>query len=207
MRFQSAILLLCAALALGSPAAWAQPAQPVPAENPSVLQWISNQGLLKNLDEVKDSMGRAASGLVVTAMGFLGVPYKRGGESVESGFDCSGLVRNVYEQSLGLVLPRRAKDQAQSTRTIAKEELKPGDLVFFNTMRSAFSHVGIYIGDGKFVHAPRTGAKVRVEDMREAYWNKRFNGARRVDGAQRLESEIGNLIAPAAAAETPALRD
>jgi cell wall-associated NlpC family hydrolase len=207
MRFQSAILLLCTALALGGPVAWAQPAQPAPTENPSVLQWISSQGLLKNLDDVKDSMGRAASGLVMTAMGFLGVPYKRGGESVESGFDCSGLVRNVYEQSLGLVLPRRAKDQAQSTRTIAKEELKPGDLVFFNTMRSAFSHVGIYIGDGKFVHAPRTGAKVRVEDMREAYWTKRFNGARRVDGAQRLESEIGNLIAPAAAAETPSLRD
>ncbi|MEN9384626.1 MAG: hypothetical protein RL323_1769 [Pseudomonadota bacterium] len=206
MRFQSAILLLCAALALGGPAAWAQPVQPAQTEPASVLQWLNSQGLVKNFNDVKDSMGQAASGLVVTAMGFLGVPYKRGGESVESGFDCSGLVRSVYEQSLGLVLPRRAKDQAQSTRTIAKEELKPGDLVFFNTMRSAFSHVGIYIGDGKFVHAPRTGAQVRVEDMREAYWKKRFNGARRVDGAQGFQPELGGLIAPAAAGNA-SLRD
>jgi cell wall-associated NlpC family hydrolase len=80
-----------------------------------------------------------------------------------------------------MVLPRRAAEQARATQTISQDELKPGDLVFFNTMRSAFSHVGIYIGDNKFIHAPRSGAQVRVEDMRQSYWVKRFNGARRVD--------------------------
>ncbi len=116
-------------------------------------------------------------------MGFLGVPYKRGGSSAETGFDCSGFVRATYEQTIGLVLPRRANEQAAATQVIDRNELKPGDLVFFNTMRRAFSHVGIYVGDGKFIHAPRAGAQVRVEDMREAYWKTRFNGARRVAGA------------------------
>jgi cell wall-associated NlpC family hydrolase len=117
-------------------------------------------------------------------MGFLGVPYKRGGSNASEGFDCSGFVRSMFEQSIGLVLPRRAEEQAKATVIIARDELRPGDLVFFNTMRRAFSHVGIYLGDGKFIHAPRTGARVRVEDMRQAYWTQRFNGARRVDGSE-----------------------
>ena len=124
-----------------------------------------------------------ASDLVLSAMNFLGVPYRRGGNSAEQGFDCSGFTRYVFEHSLGLVLPRRADQQAQQAGllTVARDELRPGDLVFFNTMRHAFSHVGIYLGDGKFIHAPRAGAEVRVEDMRQAYWLKRFNGARRAD--------------------------
>jgi cell wall-associated NlpC family hydrolase len=77
-------------------------------------------------------------------------------------------------------LPRRAEEQAKATQVIDREELKPGDLVFFNTMRRAFSHVGIYVGDGQFIHAPRAGKSVKVEDMRSAYWQKRFNGARRL---------------------------
>ncbi|MCY1543348.1 NlpC/P60 family protein [compost metagenome] len=89
-------------------------------------------------------------------------------------------MRTVFEKSVGKILPRRAADQAAVTETIDRSELKPGDLVFFNTMRRAFSHVGIYVGDGKFIHAPRSGSSVRVEDMRVAYWNTRFNGARRV---------------------------
>jgi cell wall-associated NlpC family hydrolase len=91
----------------------------------------------------------------------------------------------VFEHSIGLVLPRRADEQARAPGLfkIAKEELKPGDLVFFNTLRRTFSHVGIYVGDGKFIHSPRAGGEVRVEDMRVAYWAKRFNGARRVPQA------------------------
>ncbi|HEX5390385.1 MAG TPA: C40 family peptidase [Burkholderiaceae bacterium] len=141
---------------------------------------LASKGLVQRLDSMRQHMSLAASDLVVTAMGFLGVPYRRGGNSAETGFDCSGFVRAMYEQTVGLVLPRRAAEQAQATQTIAREELKPGDLVFFNTMRHAFSHVGIYVGDGKFIHSPRSGAQVRVEDMRTAYWNARFNGARRV---------------------------
>jgi cell wall-associated NlpC family hydrolase len=117
-----------------------------------------------------------ASNLVFNAMGFLGVPYKRGGNSADTGFDCSGFVRAIYEQTVGLLLPRRADQQAAATQIIDKKELQPGDLVFFNTMRRSFSHVG----DNKFIHAPRSGAEIRVEDMGVAYWARRFNGARRV---------------------------
>ena len=163
---------------------YAQP--PVSVETPAGLpqdalgELLASKGLAERLDNMRQHMSLAASDLVVTAMGFLGVPYRRGGNSAETGFDCSGFVRAIYEQTVGLVLPRRAADQAQATQTIAREDLKPGDLVFFNTMRRAFSHVGIYVGDGKFIHSPRSGAQVRVEDMRTAYWNTRFNGARRV---------------------------
>ena len=86
----------------------------------------------------------------------------------------------MYEQTVGLVLPRRANEQAAATETIDKNDLKPGDLVFFNTMKRAFSHVGIYVGEGKFIHSPKPGAQVRVEDMGQNYWQQRFNGARRV---------------------------
>jgi cell wall-associated NlpC family hydrolase len=121
------------------------------------------------------------SDIVLSAMGFLGVPYHRGGTSFETGFDCSGFVHALFEQTLGLALPRAAKEQAQATQVIAKSDLQPGDLVFFNTMRRAFSHVGIYIGDNKFIHSPRSGAEIRIEDMGISYWQRRFNGARRVD--------------------------
>lgn len=122
------------------------------------------------------------SELVVAAMGAIGVPYRLGGNSYDSGFDCSGFVRAVYQQTLGLLLPRQAAQQAASTQEIERQELQPGDLVFFNTLRRAFSHVGIYVGDHKFIHSPRPGAAVRIEDMRVNYWQRRFNGARRVVG-------------------------
>ena len=87
----------------------------------------------------------------------------------------------TYEQAMGLILPRRAAEQAAATQTINKADLQPGDLVFFNTLRRAYSHVGIYLGDNQFVHAPRSGGRVRIEDLRDGYWMKRFNGARRIN--------------------------
>ena len=150
-------------------------------------QQISNQ-LSGPLQTARNTFGGKASELVIQAMGLLGVPYKRGGISEEKGFDCSGFVRYMFEKSVGLVLPRRAEDQAKVTEEINRNELKPGDLVFFNTMKRTFSHVGIYVGDGKFIHAPRPGKSVRVDDMREAYWQKRFNGARRVQ-SDKLQAE------------------
>ena len=130
--------------------------------------------------------------LVMAAMNFIGVRYRRGGTTAEGGFDCSGFTRYVFENSIGLVLPRRADEQARAPGlfSIGKEELKPGDLVFFNTLRHAFSHVGIYVGDGKFIHSPRAGGEVRVEDMRVDYWAKRFNGARRVSQAGATEPAV-----------------
>src|SRR5262249_39600671 len=104
-----------------------------------------------------------------------------------------GFTRHIFENSIGLVLPRRADEQARSSSlaSVRKEELKPGDLVFFNTMRATFSHVGIYVGDGKFVHAPRTGAAIRVDDMREAYWARRFPGARGAEATAKAAQSSG----------------
>ena len=152
-----------------------------------LTQQISNQ-LGGPLQSARNAFGGKASELVMQAMGLLGVPYKRGGTSEEKGFDCSGFVRYMYEKSVGLVLPRRAEEQAKVTEEISRSELKPGDLVFFNTLKRTFSHVGIYVGDGKFIHAPRPGKAVRVDDMREAYWQQRFNGARRVQ-VDKLQNE------------------
>jgi cell wall-associated NlpC family hydrolase len=133
--------------------------------------------------ELLGSVRDKASTLVTSAMTFLGVPYKRGGKTAESGFDCSGFTRHIFESTLGLLLPHRAEEQARlsSLIPVKREELRPGDLVFFNTMRRTFSHVGIYVGEGRFIHAPRAGGEVRVEELRVAYWKNRFTGARRVE--------------------------
>jgi cell wall-associated NlpC family hydrolase len=162
---------------------------------------LADRGLLTKIGNVSQSVSQKASELVVNAMGFLGVPYKWGGTSAETGFDCSGFVRAIYEQSVGLLLPRKAEQQAAATQKIETTDLKPGDLVFFNTMRRAFSHVGIYIGDGKFIHSPRAGSEVRVESMSLSYWQRRFDGARRVSGEQPAQAAITSMpvALPAAA--------
>ena len=153
-----------------------------------VVQAVLDAG--QTVGSVGQNVGAQASDLVVNAMGYLGVPYRRGGTGIQ-GFDCSGFVQAMYENSLGLVLPHNAKAQAAATDKIDKTELQPGDLVFFNTLRRAFSHVGIYVGEGKFIHSPRSGGEVRIEDMRDSYWNKRFNGARRVN------PELNNTVSDA----------
>ncbi len=160
-------------------------------------KFMADKGLLERLEQVRTRVAHKASDLVFNAMGFLGVPYRRGGNSAETGFDCSGFVRAMYEQTVGLLLPRRAHEQAAATETIDRNDLQPGDLVFFNTMRSAFSHVGIYVGEGKFIHSPKPGAQVRVEDMGVAYWSRRFDGARRVQAT----------AAPAVPSTSPAMQD
>ncbi len=158
-------------------------AQPVSTPD-DISRFLTERGLLGQLEQARQTMSDKASDLVMNAMGFLGVPYKRGGSSVETGFDCSGFVRAIFEQTVGQVLPRKAEQQAAATEHIDKPDLKPGDLVFFNTMRRAFSHVGIYVGDGKFIHSPKPGSEVRVEDMTKSYWARRFDGARRVKASR-----------------------
>ncbi len=153
-----------------------------------MTRFISERGLLERIGDVGNKVEAKASELVVNAMALLGVPYKRGGSTFETGFDCSGFVRAIYEQTAGLLLPRRAEQQAAATQKIEQNDLQPGDLVFFNTMRRAFSHVGIYVGNGKFIHSPKPGAEVRVEDMGIAYWAHRFDGARRVPVEQNTVS-------------------
>ena len=122
------------------------------------------------------------AGLLVSAIGLVGVPYRLGGNDIENGFDCSGFTRHLFLTHLGVTLPRRSQDQAIAPNfvDVPGYELQPGDLVFFNTLHRANSHVGIYIGDSRFIHAPRTGAVVRLEPMRSSYWLQRYDGARRL---------------------------
>lgn len=116
------------------------------------------------------------------ALNYLNIPYQWGGNSVATGFDCSGLVRALYQEVAGKTLPRSTAEQAAATTKINRTQLQPGDLVFFRTSRrSAYSHVGIYVGNDQFIHAPRTGAQIRIEDMSANYWQTRFSGARRVE--------------------------
>ncbi len=183
-------LLLSAAAGL----AWSAPDQPADA----MLQLLVDKALLAPAagamsrddaasDKSEPGLIRQvhdrASEMVVAALSFVGVRYRRGGTSAETGFDCSGFTRHVFETSLGLVLPRRADEQAAAPGLVkvSREDLKPGDLVFFDTMRRTFSHVGIYIGDNRFIHAPSHGKDVRTDDLSFAYWAKRFNGARRAE--------------------------
>lgn len=120
------------------------------------------------------------SEVVLRALSLLGVNYRWGGNTPETGLDCSGMVRHVFRETLGLVLPRRSEEMSRSAAQVPPAELRPGDLVFFNTLRRTFSHVGIYIGNNQFVHAPSTGGAVRVESLEKEYWLRRFDGARRV---------------------------
>jgi len=159
-----------------------------------LLRPLSANGLINSplVSSVRKTVRDTASDLVMQAMNFLGVPYKRGGNTEETGFDCSGFTRHIFENSIGLVLPRRADEQATAAGllNINRGELKPGDLVFFNTMKRTFSHVGIYVGDDKFIHSPRTGGEVRIEDMRESYWSRRFTGARRADLSAAMQPPL-----------------
>lgn len=115
------------------------------------------------------------------ALAAVGVPYARGGDTLARGFDCSGLVFHVYRATRGVTLPRSVDGLRRVGRPVSVRELEPGDLLFYNTRHRPYSHVGIYIGNGRFVHAPRPGARVRVEDLRKTYWRSRFNGARRLE--------------------------
>ena len=125
---------------------------------------------------------KAKDTILAQGMQYIGIDYKWGGTSENTGFDCSGLVRAVFQNSVGMTLPRTALEMSKVGKKVpSMDNLKPGDLVFFNTMKRKFSHVGIYVGDNKFLHSPRTGAQVRVEEMDVKYWKKRFNGATRIE--------------------------
>ena len=157
--------------------------------NDDMDKFLVDKGLLARIGQVRQSVGEKASELVFTAMGFLGVPYRRGGNTAESGFDCSGFVRYVFKQATSLSLPHSAMAISQLGKSVPKDELQPGDLVFFNTLRSTFSHVGIYLGNNRFIHSPSRGGKVRVENMDDVYWAKNFNGAQRIDQAKLNTAE------------------
>lgn len=132
---------------------------------------------------VSASLGKAQNTLNY-ALSLVGVNYKFGGTTPETGMDCSGFVSHVFRQAADMLLPHNAKAISMFGKKIAISELQPGDLVFYNTMRHTYSHVGIYLGNNKFVHSSVTGRGVEVVDMKESYWVKRFNGARRMLASQ-----------------------
>ena len=216
--FSRAAAALTVALAAGGAPAFAAPddVEPPVAVAPPAAKVVADAppagpgaplSLLRQLHE-------RTSEMAVAAMDFVGIRYRRGGESTETGFDCSGFTRHVFEMSVGLMLPRRVDEQAKAPGLvpIKRDELQPGDLVFFNTLKRTFSHVGIYVGDGKFIHSPRPGGEVRVEDMGFAYWKKRFTGARRAelpDAAAALATEAtasSAVVTPAAQPSRPGRR-
>ncbi|HHY6929202.1 TPA: C40 family peptidase [Burkholderia ambifaria] len=167
----------------------------------SSLQQTSAQPSSGGAKSFLAGMAGKAGDVVVGALNMIGVRYRWGGNSPDSGLDCSGFVRYVFQDTLGMSLPRRAEEMSRVGEKVSMSNLKPGDLVFFNTMRRTFSHVGIYIGDNKFVHSPSTGSTIRVDDLDNGYWEKRFTGARRLESEfpmkaddlrQRVRATIGD---------------
>ncbi|CAN5466353.1 hypothetical protein BH11PSE11_BH11PSE11_04240 [soil metagenome] len=136
----------------------------LPKESPSTLEKFTSR----------------ASELGMRAMSLLGIRYKYGGTSPEHGLDCSGLVRYLFKETWGANLPRTSEEISRMGQHIDTKDLQTGDLVFYNTLRRGFSHVGVYLGENKFIHSPAAGGSVRIESMDVGYWKKRFNGARRL---------------------------
>lgn len=162
MLKSAAIVLLLAGFMIGCTSTKpisSKPAKPIPS--------------LANIKA--DGAGRE---IVMYALGLLETHYQFGGSNPEAGLDCSGLVMLVYKNALGVNLPRSAADIASVARPIAKEQLQAGDLVFFKTSSQSFSHIGIYLGDNKFIHAPSTNGKVRIESLANSYFAPRFEGGR-----------------------------
>lgn len=143
--------------------------------------WPAGEPLpqIEPASEVESARPNRVPDLLIHAISLIGVQYKFGGDSEQSGFDCSGFVRHVFAQSLSMQLPRSSYAIAKTGEPVEKDELQPGDLVFYNTLHRSFSHVGIYLGEDRFVHSPSRGKSVEIVDMNDSYWKKRFNGARR----------------------------
>lgn len=141
----------------------------------------SQEDVLESQTGLSGSWSEKVEEIMIRALSLTGVGYKYGGRSPETGFDCSGFVQYVFKHAAQISLPPSARTISELGDTVKREDLQPGDLVFFNTLKSAFSHVGIYVGNNQFIHAPRAGAKVRVESMEERYWRTRYNGAKRME--------------------------
>lgn len=128
-----------------------------------------------------DRTSGSADELIGNAMGLLGVAYRYGGTSVSTGFDCSGFMQHIFKRAMGINLPRTSAEQAQMGTPVARSELQPGDMVFFRTLGgSRISHVGLYIGNDRFIHAPRTGKNIEITSLSHKYWNGKYAFARRV---------------------------
>jgi len=132
----------------------------------------------------------------IEAMALVGTPYRYGGNTPDSGFDCSGRVRYVVQRAASVNLPRTAAEMGRRGTLLDRRDVASGDLVFFNTTGQPNSHVGIYVGQNRFVHAPATGGTVRLEDMTKSYWASRYMGARRVVAVSNLPDAPAPTVAP-----------
>lgn len=153
-------------------------------ESPPPVSQMDRQELAAAADRPLQALLRApepqVAEVLIYAMSMIGVKYRYGGNSRDSGFDCSGFVRHVFATTSAIELPRVAGAMSKLGHNVLLDELAPGDLVFYNTLGRRFSHVGIYIGGNNFVHSPSAGKSVEVVDMNNRYWQRRFNGARRL---------------------------
>ena len=156
----SSLLLVALAACTSAPPA----PEALPGKSPGALQ----SGYSEKGQEV-----------AIYAMGLIDTGYRFGGKNPEAGLDCSGMVSYIYGKSAGVQLLGSARDMARKGRTVERANLRPGDLVFFNTRNAPFSHVGIYIGDDRFVHAPSSNGRVRIDPLSASYYAKRFETARR----------------------------
>lgn len=157
---------------------------PLPARRACLAAVLAGIGILSGCavnPPQRPSAEQAGSGdeIALRAMSMIGKPYVWGGSSPQEGFDCSGLVHHVYETAAGIALPRQAARMSETGRRVSRSALQAGDMVFFNTQRRRYSHVGIYVGHGRFVHAPSRGKTIRLASLSNAYWKERYNGARR----------------------------
>ena len=164
------------------------------ASKPEVRIETNSSYFARFTHQVVDSVSAKTEALINEAMQLIGVRYRWNGDLPQSGLDASGFVRFVFRDKLGFLLPPKSSQMSKVGKPISREELEPGDLVFFNTMRLTFSHVGIYVGDNKFIHSPSKGSAVRVDDLASAYWDKRFDGARRLDGTDELSNAERNAL-------------
>ncbi|MHD0644208.1 C40 family peptidase [Pseudomonas aeruginosa] len=123
-----------------------------------------------------------ASEVIMEAIGLIGTPYRWGGTSPETGFDCSGLINHVYGDAIGVDLPRSSRDMAamKDAKSVTRDKLKAGDLIFFSSRGKRIDHAAIYVGDNRFVHSPSRGGRVRLDSLAEAYWNRAYRSAKRV---------------------------
>ena len=127
-----------------------------------------------------DRTSGSADELIGNAMGLLGVAYRYGGTSASTGFDCSGFMQHIFRKTMQINLPRTSAEQAKMGVAVSRSELQPGDMVFFSTSRGRISHVGLYIGNNRFIHAPRTGKSIEITSLGNKYWNSKYVTARRV---------------------------
>jgi len=183
--------LVCAAV--GTSALAAGKATPAPGSLSAAARATASQAASKVWHGTQD--------VALFALGLIGVDYRFGGNTPERGLDCSGLVRYVFQEVTGATLPRTSREMSRLGQHVSMADLAPGDLVFFNTRRFAFSHVGLYLGDNRFIHAPSAGGEVEIATLDQRYWKRHFDGARRLVGV--LPALVPTMIDTAAAAPSP----